>query len=218
MGGNGGNLTGGAGSPDPNPGSAGGGGGTQSAGGAAGFDTDYGEAGSLGNGGGGGNAGGGGGGYYGGGGGGGGSTDSAGGGGGGGSSFTAKHAKHVTSAVTTATATVTITYASQPPPKATTKPATGVKSTSATLNGSVNPEGLKTTYYFEYGTTKSYGHKTGKHSLKAGTTARSVSALIHGLKPSTTYHFRVVAHNAAGTADGKDLTFTTPSVAPAFTG
>ena len=93
-----------------------------------------------------------------------------------------------------------------------------MNSTSATIHGSVNPEGLKTTYYFQYGTTKKYGNKTGKHSLKAGMKAKSVKALLTGLKPSTTYHFRVVASNASGSATGKDMKFTTPSVAPAFTG
>jgi phosphodiesterase/alkaline phosphatase D-like protein len=113
---------------------------------------------------------------------------------------------------------VTITYSAAPKPKAVTHRATGVKSTSATIHGSVNGEGLKTTYYFQYGTTKKYGQKTGKHSLEASGKFSSVKALLRGLKPSTTYHFRVVAKTATGTADGRDMTFTTPSVAPAFTG
>ncbi len=116
---------------------------------------------------------------------------------------------------------MTISYKAAPKPKAVTHKASGVKSTSAKLHGSVNPEGLKTTYNFEYGTTKSFGKTTAKHSLKAGTSAKGVSAAIKGLKPNTTYHFRVVAKNASGTADGKDLTFKTAkaaAVAPVFTG
>ena len=42
----------------------------------------------------------------------------------------------------------------------TTNPATNVASFSATLNGSVNPHGLTTTVYFQYGTTTSYGSTT----------------------------------------------------------
>ena len=38
--------------------------------------------------------------------------------------------------------------------------ATAITSTSATVNGTVNPEGQATTYYFEYGTTTSYGSQT----------------------------------------------------------
>ncbi len=220
----------------------GGGPGTSSAGGAGGASDGVGSstagaAGTAGAGGAGGNGGnvneptfgggGGGGGYYGGGGGGGAAVivgialigDGNSGGGGGGASFTASHATGVTGpAASTAAAMVKITYTAQPKPKAVTHKATGVKSTSATIHGSVNPEGLKTTYYFQYGTTTKYGKKTGKHSLKAAGKFSSVKALLTGLKPSTKYHFRVVASNASGKADGKDMTFTTPSVAPAFTG
>ncbi len=211
----------------------GGGAGTKSGGGAGGAPNTStalaGAAGTAATGGAGGNGdpsspsgggGGGGAGYYGGGGGGGSGSDNGdSGAGGGGSSFTAKHAADVSAAApTAATASVTITYKAQPKPKAVTHKATGVKSTSATIHGSVNPEGLKTTYYFQYGTTTKYGKKTGKRSLKAAGKFSSVKALLTGLKPSTKYHFRVVASNASGKADGKDMTFTTPSVAPAFTG
>ncbi len=103
-------------------------------------------------------------------------------------------------------------------PTVTTKKASGVKSTSATLHGSVKPGGAKTTYFFEFGTSKSYGSKTGKHTLKAGDTTRSVAAVIKGLKPGTKYHFRLVAKNSAGTVNGKDVTFTTASTSPVFTG
>jgi len=142
-----------------------------------------------------------------------------GGGGGGGSSFVAKHGSHVIApAVTTKTASVTIAYKAQPAPLAVTHKASGVKSSSATLHGSVNPEGLKTTYFFQFGTSKAYGRKSPKHVLSAGSKFRSVSALVKGLMPSTLYHFRVVAMNASGHAVGKDMTFRTPAVAPAFTG
>jgi hypothetical protein len=165
--------------------------------------------------------GGGGGGYHGGGGGGGGGPFSGGGGGGGGASFVAKGATHVSGPTATAsTAQVTITYI-QPAhskPQASTRAASGVHSTSATLHGSINPRGAKTTYYFEYGTSKSYGKQTAKRTLAAGTKARAVAISIAGLKPATTYHFRVVARNAAGTAAGRDLTFRTRSTAPSFTG
>jgi hypothetical protein len=89
-----------------------------------------------------------------------------------------------------------------------TNSATNVASSSATLNGSVDPHGLTTTVYFQYGTTTSYGHST-VNQTKTGNTYQSVAANIGGLAASTTYHFRMVATNSAGTIYGGDRTFTT---------
>jgi hypothetical protein len=91
----------------------------------------------------------------------------------------------------------------------TTKPATLIASFSATLNGSVDPHGLTTTVHFEYGTTTSYGRTTAIQN-KTGNTYQNVAANISGLAASTTYHFRIVATNSAGTRYGSDRTFTTP--------
>src|SRR6266508_1132554 len=96
------------------------------------------------------------------------------------------------------------------PPVAITKPATNVASPSATLNGSVDPHGLTTTVHFQYGTTTSYGHTTANQT-KTGNTYQNVAANISGLTASTTYHFRIVTTNTAGTRYGGDRTFrTTP--------
>ena len=94
------------------------------------------------------------------------------------------------------------------PPVAITNPATLIASFSATLNGLVDPHGLTTTVYFQYGTTTSYGHTT-LSQIKTGNTYQSVSANLSGLTASTTYHFRTVATNTAGTRYGTDRTFTT---------
>ena len=96
------------------------------------------------------------------------------------------------------------------PPVVTTSPATLIANFSATLNASVNPHGLTTTVYFQYGTTVSYGLTTAPQS-KSGNTYQNVAANISGLTASTTYHFRVVASNSAGTTYGADRTFTTLS-------
>jgi predicted outer membrane repeat protein len=96
------------------------------------------------------------------------------------------------------------------PPVVTTNPATNVASFSATLNGSVDPHGLTTTVYFQYGTTISYGFTTPSQT-KTGNTYQSVSANVSGLTASTTYHFRIVATNSGGTRYGSDKTFTTLS-------
>jgi hypothetical protein len=90
-----------------------------------------------------------------------------------------------------------------------TNPATNATSSSATLHGSLDPHGLTTTVYFEYGTTTSYGHTTPTQS-QTGNTYRNISANISGLATHTTYHFRIVATNTAGTRYGSDRTFTTP--------
>lgn len=92
---------------------------------------------------------------------------------------------------------------------ATTESATGVTMTGATLNGSVNPEGEETKYYFEYGKTVSYGKTTAEESAGSGASGVKESKAITGLEPSTTYHFRIVATNTTGTAYGKDETFIT---------
>jgi outer membrane protein assembly factor BamB len=94
------------------------------------------------------------------------------------------------------------------PPVVITNPATNVGSSSATLNGTVDPHGLTTTVYFQYGTTTSYGHTTATQS-KTGNTYQNVTANIGGLTQTTTYHFRMVATNSAGTVYGSDRSFTT---------
>ncbi|HET8893962.1 MAG TPA: fibronectin type III domain-containing protein [Gaiellaceae bacterium] len=101
--------------------------------------------------------------------------------------------------------------------EAVTSAATNVTLTSATLNGSVNPFGHATTWYFEYGTSTSYGTKTALQSAGSGTTSINVSADVTGLKAGKTYHYRLVAMNTAGTANGSDITFLTAAAPTATT-
>jgi hypothetical protein len=93
-------------------------------------------------------------------------------------------------------------------PAATTKAATSVTSTGAKLNGTVNPNGQATTYFFDYGPTTSYGSKTAVTSAGSGTKAVTAAATLTGLK-SGTYHFRIDATSPAGTSVGSDMTFAT---------
>jgi hypothetical protein len=95
-------------------------------------------------------------------------------------------------------------------PVATTDNATAITTTSATLNGTVNPEGQATTYYFEYGTTSSYGSQTAMTAAGAGTADLKVLAHVTSLASNTTYHYRLVATNASGTTLGSDVSFKTP--------
>ena len=94
------------------------------------------------------------------------------------------------------------------PPVVITNPATNLTSSSATLNGSVDPHGLTTNVHFEYGTTTSYGHTTANQT-KTGNAYQNVATNISALNASTTYHFRTVATNTSGTTYGSDRTFTT---------
>lgn len=102
------------------------------------------------------------------------------------------------------------------PPKATTEPASSLKTTEATLNGAVNPSGVTTTYRFEYGKTTSYGTNVPvpNESIGSGTSAVGVAKVIKGLSPETSYHFRIVAESSEGTAYGEDRTFTSLAVTP----
>ena len=93
-------------------------------------------------------------------------------------------------------------------PAATTGAAGAVTATGATLNGTVSPNKEDTTYRFEYGTSTSYGSQTTP-ATQGGNPTKAVSASVSGLAPSTTYHFRLIATNASGTATGADAQFTT---------
>lgn len=95
-----------------------------------------------------------------------------------------------------------------PTPTVTTGSATSVSSGTATLNGTVNPNGI-TIYYFEYGTTTDYGSTTTEMDAGSGTDDTPFSADLTGLTAGTIYHFRLVATNSAGTSYGNDATFTT---------
>jgi len=99
-------------------------------------------------------------------------------------------------------------------PSVETKGATGVTAFGATLNGAVNPNGSETTYYFEYGTTESYGTKTAEASAGSGTSSVEESKTISGLQSETTYDFRIVATNSGGTVYGANQRFTTLESAP----
>ncbi len=95
-------------------------------------------------------------------------------------------------------------------PGATSAAASNIGETSATLNGSVNPNGAPATYSFEYGTTTSYGSTaTPGQNIVNGESTTAVSTVLSSLSPNTTYHFRLKVTSAGGTVYGEDLTFKT---------
>ncbi len=95
-----------------------------------------------------------------------------------------------------------------------TTPATSITQTTAQLNGTVNPNNIATTYYFQYGTTTSYGTNTATQNAGTGTSAVAVNAVIGSLTAGTTYHYRVAATNLGGASYGNDGIFITVPAAP----
>ena len=103
------------------------------------------------------------------------------------------------------------------PPVVIASPTIILGQSTATLNGVINPMASVTTCHFEYGTTSAYGSRAPASDLSAGSgiSDEPVAEAISGLLPATTYHFRLVATNQAGTASSNDLEFTTLPLAPA---
>jgi hypothetical protein len=88
-----------------------------------------------------------------------------------------------------------------------TRAAFGIATSSALLNGTVNPGNLPTTAYFQWGATTNYGNFTSTNSLPATNQDLAVSNLLAGLSPYAFYHCQFVAANAAGTHAGGDMAF-----------
>jgi len=84
---------------------------------------------------------------------------------------------------------------------------TRVHGSAVELEGTVNPRGEATTYYFQYGPTSAYGAQTSPVSLPVGDAKVSVSQIVSGLQPG--YHYRLVAMNGRGPTDGRDRTYAT---------
>jgi hypothetical protein len=96
------------------------------------------------------------------------------------------------------------------PPQIESESATSVAQTTATLRAQVDPNGVDTTYRFEYGTSASYGASAPvpDGDLGAGTSGQGVSVNLTGLQAGVTYHYRVLAISTAGMVHGSDQTFT----------
>ena len=108
---------------------------------------------------------------------------------------------------------------SQIAPTAVTVAASPIGSTTATLNGNVIANNLSTTVTFEYGLTVAYGTiVAATPGTVTGMTNTAVSASLSSLLIGSTYHFRVIAVNGAGTTYGSDLTFLTGCPQPADAG
>jgi hypothetical protein len=104
-------------------------------------------------------------------------------------------------------------------PTPTTRAATAVGVSTATLNGSVQTGGVATQWQFQYGTSTSYGKTTTANTIPAGGGTVILTSSITGLKPNTKYHFRLVVQTGIGNqyypivvTNGADMRFTTEKI------
>ncbi|HDS59614.1 MAG TPA: PKD domain-containing protein [Thermoplasmatales archaeon] len=103
------------------------------------------------------------------------------------------------------------------PPQVSTRAASGVGYSSATLNGYLSKAGAQSCQvWFVYDTVshsswQDYAHETSTLNRDS---SGSFSISISGLSVDTAYHYRAVASNSAGTVAGDDVDFTTRVVLP----
>ncbi len=88
-----------------------------------------------------------------------------------------------------------------------TGPATHLRGAAGLLTGIVFPQGVETSYYFQYGVTTAYGSQTPTLVAGSGTVKIPVGQPVAGLIPGTTYHFRLVGIAGGLTILGRDKTF-----------
>jgi hypothetical protein len=96
-------------------------------------------------------------------------------------------------------------------PLARTGPTGPVGTNDATVTGFIDPKGHETTYRFEYGESDQYGQETTQETV-TGVGEVKVEVRLLGLKPATTYHYRLVAQSEAGIGYGDDQNFVTQNV------
>lgn len=110
---------------------------------------------------------------------------------------------------TTAGADRAFTTTGHPPAGVATGPAVSVGKSSATITGTVNPEGAVTQWVVQYGLTPAYGYQTFEQALPAVSQAESVAAQLTGLASATLFHYRIVAFHGSVVSPGADGTFFT---------
>lgn len=108
-----------------------------------------------------------------------------------------------------ATAVQSFKTPAAPAPAVTAGVPSAIGEKSVVLNGTVNPEGNDSTWYFQYGTTAGYGSQSTGGTVSGSSAATPVSDQLSNLQPDTTYHYQLLATNAAGTNTTTDGTFTT---------
>jgi hypothetical protein len=96
------------------------------------------------------------------------------------------------------------TFSTLGPPRISAVLARDAGQGSVSLQATVEPTGLDTSYRFEWGSTAAYGNSLPVGSILAGEASRQVSASISGLSPGSLYHYRLVATNAEASVSSPD--------------
>lgn len=99
------------------------------------------------------------------------------------------------------------TFRTSAAPVATTAGVSGIDQADVTAFGQTNPNGLATSFWFQYGLSTAYGRVTAKASAGTGTATMPVQAVMRGIVRRHLYHYRLVATNTEGTAYGADAVF-----------
>jgi hypothetical protein len=101
------------------------------------------------------------------------------------------------------------TFTTTQPPSVDGLASANLTATTADLNAQVNPNGLDTTYRFEYGLTISYGQSAPvpDGTISASSADQAISVHLDSLIPQNVYHYRLVATNIDGTTTTGDQTF-----------
>ena len=101
------------------------------------------------------------------------------------------------------------TFTTTQPPAIDGLAAEHLTATTADLRAEVNPDGLPTTYRFEYGTTTNYGQiePIPDGSISAGSSDQMIGVHLENLASHVVYHYRLVATNTDGTTTSGDQTF-----------
>jgi hypothetical protein len=99
-------------------------------------------------------------------------------------------------------------------PTVITLPVVSISSTGAVLSGTFNPNGLQSRFWFEFGPTLSYGNVSANRLLFASTAPVTTNLVVSGFSPNVTNHFRAVATNSLGRANGLDGTFVWKTAQP----
>jgi hypothetical protein len=100
------------------------------------------------------------------------------------------------------------------PSRVTTRPATDVTDTDATLNGTLNPGGAAIFAHFDFGATTAYGSSTEDARLDVASDATDFAATLNGLTQGATVHVRAVAKTDFVTVDGPDQSFVVVNTPP----
>lgn len=88
----------------------------------------------------------------------------------------------------------------------------GLTASTATLTAAVYPNGLPTSYYWQYGTSTAFGSQTATATTTGTSTGVVIKNVLQGLSASTTYYYRLVTSNADGTVYGYTFSVTTAAL------